>query len=903
MMGILAAIAGGILGAWIGDERGAVAGAFIGWLVWRSMRQEKRLKALQLALETRAVRPDDTVAQPVPAQAPPVPVAAEARSANVLTAAAPAAFTGDSASESSEARLPPRPQARTTAAASAAAGPVARGFAAARTWLFGGNTIVKAGVAILFVGLAFLARFATEHVHVPVQLRLAGIAAVAVVLLWIGWRLRLRRPGYAQVLQGGAIAVLYLTLFVAFRAFSVLPVGATFGLMVVVSVLAAALAVLQDARALAVIGALGGFATPLLVSTGSGDFVALFSYYLVLDAGIALVAWHKTWRALNLVGFLGTFVVATAWGVLSYVPEHYAASQSFLVAFFLLFNAILLMPARRLARVGETGAATSRIDAWVQGSLLFGLPTIVFVLQAGLVRHIEHGAAFSALAMAVFYVALAAVLRRHPRLAAVFEGSLAVGTVFVTLVIPFALDARSTAGAWALEAAGLVWIGVRQGRLRARVFGYALFGLSGLAMLYAQERLHTPAGWANAVLFNALMAAAAALVGARAVSRHAAALGEGERSAEPLLVAWAVLWLVVAAGFEIEAFVPAARQIAAWVASLSAIALAFGALAVRLRWSLVAWPALGHAPALALCVLVSAEALARPSAGGGAWAWPLAIVVHLLLLRVVASHWPELGRTVVHALGALVLAGLGALEGRAVTAAWGDPASAWAWLGWLVVPAALLLALPRPGIDRRWPVSAAPAAYRQVAAAVLAVGLWLWTLIANVASDGGAQPLPHVPFLNPLDLGVGLALVAIALWRRDVPEAAAARGPVVPALLAAATFVWLNAILVRGFHHYAGVPYHVDAWIASLPVQTGLTLLWTAIALALMWVAARRERRPVWIVGAALLAVVVVKLLVVDLSGSGTVARIVSFIGVGALMLVIGYVAPLPTKEAPRAAV
>jgi uncharacterized membrane protein len=506
--------------------------------------------------------------------------------------------------------------------------------------------------------------------------------------------------------------------------------------------------------------------------------------------------------------------------------------------------------------------------------------------------------------MAAFYVALAAALRAHPRLAAVFEGSLAVGTVFVTLVIPFALDARSTAGAWALEAAGLVWIGLRQARLRPRAFGYALFVLSGFAMLHAQERLSMPDTWKNAVLFNALMAATAALIAARAIQRRAAALDPSERIAEPLLVAWAVLWMLAATAFEIDAFVPAALQLAAWIASLSAIALVLGALAWRLDWRIAAWPALGHAPALALCVLIASSTLARPSAGGGAWAWPFAMAVHLALLRLVAPRWPAAGASLVHALGVVVLAGLGALEGRAITAAWGDDASAWAWLGWLVAPAALLLALPRPALAARWPVAAAPKAYRHGAAAVLAAGLWVWTLVANVASDGGAQPLPHVPLLNPLDLGIGLALIAIALWRRDVPDAPPTSGPWMPASLGAAMFVWLNAILVRGFHHYAGVPYHVDAWMASLAVQTGLTLLWTALALVLMWVAARRDMRRVWLVGAVLLAVVVVKLLVIDLSGSGTVARIVSFIGVGALMLVIGYVAPLPgdsPKEPSRA--
>jgi uncharacterized membrane protein len=96
------------------------------------------------------------------------------------------------------------------------------------------------------------------------------------------------------------------------------------------------------------------------------------------------------------------------------------------------------------------------------------------------------------------------------------------------------------------------------------------------------------------------------------------------------------------------------------------------------------------------------------------------------------------------------------------------------------------------------------------------------------------------------------------------------------------------------------VPYHFGAWLDSLAVQTGITLLWTAIALVTMWLASTRSAREPWFVGAALLAAVVLKLVLVDLSGSLT--RIISFIGVGVLMLVIAYVAPLPTKEVSHVA-
>ena len=175
------------------------------------------------------------------------------------------------------------------------------------------------------------------------------------------------------------------------------------GPLAAVVLVAAALAVLQDARALAVIGALGGFATPLLVSSGSGNQVALFAYYLVLDLGIAAVAWHKTWRALNLIGFLGTFVVATAWGVLKYQPHHYASSQGFLIAFFLLFVAIMLMPARQRGADGAAHHVAERVRHERVGRLAIereldepalgraqahrlGVPAIVALLIIGLVN-------------------------------------------------------------------------------------------------------------------------------------------------------------------------------------------------------------------------------------------------------------------------------------------------------------------------------------------------------------------------------------------------------------------------------------------------------------------------------------------------------------------------------------
>ena len=97
--------------------------------------------------------------------------------------------------------------------------------------------------------------------------------------------------------------------------------------------LGVALALLQNAQVLAILASAGGFLTPILTSSGSGSHVGLFSFYLLLNCGILAIALYKTWRLLNWVGFMFTFVITTAWGVLKYSPEHYLSTQPFLVAF------------------------------------------------------------------------------------------------------------------------------------------------------------------------------------------------------------------------------------------------------------------------------------------------------------------------------------------------------------------------------------------------------------------------------------------------------------------------------------------------------------------------------------------------------------------------------------------
>lgn len=1023
---------------------------------------------------------------------------------------------------------------------------VERAMASARNWLFGGNTVLRVGVVLLFLGLAFLLRYATEGMVVPIELRYAGVAASALGLLGLGWWLRQRNSGYALMLQGTGIAVLYLTVFAAMRLHPLLDSKAALGLLVAVTVFSAILAITQNAMGLAAAAALGGFAAPILTSTGSGNHVALFSYFILLNTGILAIAWFKAWRLLNLIGFVGTFGIGTAWGLRSYTPELFWSTEPFMIVFFLMYLAIGLLFTRR--KLLETAGGpeddsreallrwSARKGDYVDGTMLFGPPLVGFGLQFALVQHLELAAAFSALALGAIYMGLARVLMGG-RALLLAETCLALGVIFASLAIPLGLDARWTSAAWAVEGAGIFWLGLRQQRPLARAFALLLqlgaaraflgelsFGesslldapalgtlmiggallfsflqlrkaapehtyrwerqgqpvlavlglsflyllaplfffthgtaiawaLAGLATLFVGLRLQSrsflftafavqllggavflmrlrgtegdsaavfDAGWSGllsasliglaliggmllaardnmvrkdarllrglsvvllaglvlinlAVLFvlpwqtasgvwaasglliiwlslylkqrlsfvfglllqlvggaafltagpallgplyaeglrplahsgfwTPLVLALAALIGAWRLQRgQSDAVFEAlslQRLSELLLV-WGAGWWALAWVSEVLRFAPANGQgsLLLIVAALSVAV--WTVLAQRLKWLALGLLCTLLIPA-AGCVLVATwHSRYHPAADFGWLAWPMVFGVHFLSLKRLASMLPAQARSTAHVLGCWLLIGVLALQLRYGLLLLSEAYNAWRWLGWAILPSLylVLMAAPRTG---PWPISAQPREYRVYAAAPLALLMLGWFWLANTFSDGTADPLPYVPLLNPLELGLLFALFGVYLWSRSAVAQLAIRwahaGQVTQLVAGVSLFAFFTAVVMRSAHHWLDVPFELDALLESMFVQAGLSIVWTLIALGLMIGGHLRHRREVWLIGAALIAVVVAKLFFVELSNRGGLARIVSFIGVGVLLLVVGYFAPLPPKR------
>ena len=936
---------GSLLGLSLAGFAGLLAGAAIGFLLGRTAQLSDQFKALQGdhqslrdSLQTQSPElftaahagapPDLTEAQAENFSEPPIdspleqsnePSFTQAPAEQSLPAAEPQLAPPALVPPAMPVSLPIAPSVPVAARAAASSGDFAvdeSSFEPADGWLnkayrflTEGNVVAKIGIIVLFFGLAFLLKYAADQAIFPIELRLTLVGFGGAALLGFGWFLRERHTGYALVLQGGGIGVLYLTLFAALRLYSVLPSGLTLGLMLLLVIAAAVLAIVQDAKSLAILGITGGFLAPILAGSNTGSQVDLFSYYLILNFGILFIAWRKAWRALNLIAFLFTFVIGVLWGVLRYRDDMFATTEPFLIGFFIIFLATAILFARQQLGQGQRD--------YVQSSLVFGPPLIGFGFQAILVSPFEYGLAWSALLLGVLYGVLSIGLRRFQgsRYQILTDAFLALGIGFITLAVPLALNGQWTSSTWALEGVAMLWVGLRQAKKLPVYFGLFLQLAAGVTFWF-----DTPSQATQLVLLNGLFLSGG-LIGLAGLA-SAYLLRSSQNSVLWLL--WGLAWWFGVGFYDLATQTSLSQPFTLWLL-FAVVSL----LLLNLTRLVVAdWPFLRTIPALLLALMWILGLLIlsfnrNPWTDYAGWIWLVAFAgFYGLMYAHERRDEPVFGMPQLHVLGlwllTLVLIQVMADAffrwgfGYSVSLNWLDlfgvtPEGAWLAMSYGLVPTLMLLWLNKA---RHWPFGVqfghAPA-YRGWAAAGLSLFLLAWMMSINfegvpISRFGvdWAMPasIPYLPVLNGVDM-VSLFGMATSFWilhavraRVSLPVLSLGRWA-----LGLVAFVWLNAVIARSLNAYADLPLFDWQFLDAALAQTTYSIAWSLLGLSLIFIASRKALRPLWWAAAGLLGVVVLKLFAVDLSGSDTVARIVSFIGVGILLLLAGYVAPIPAKR------
>ena len=750
---------------------------------------------------------------------------------------------------------------------------------ALHSFLFGGNTLTRVGVILLFFGFAFFLSYAAEQGWFSIQLRLSVAAAAGVALLTLGWLLRDLRREYALALQGGGAGIAYLTAFAAVNSYDVIGSGAGLSAMILLVAVTGALALRQDAPSLALLSSLGGFLGPVLV-TRDASHVALFSYYAVLDVGIVAVAWFRAWRLLSLLGFVFTFLVGALWGAAYYQPQHFSTTQPFLALFLAIFVAVPILHAWR---------QPPRLVGFIDGTLVFGVPLAAFILQYRLASGFEYGPAFSALAFCVFYAVAAGLVsgRGRDSLRPLVESFVALSVVFGILAIPLAGDAHWVSIALALAGAAIVWISTRQNRRLLQLSGLGIQFLAGLIAISGHSSS------ALAVLdMGHLTVTLAGMFSAWCLRRRRVA-GADSRLVSVVALAWGSLWWIGTGVNEISRHLSSLDQDCANLGFVAISAAVFALLRTRLDWKDLAYPPLLLLPAMVLLTIDWISTASHPLSGWGALAWPAAFLIQYWVLWRCEAEWPTAAPW--YHCGTLWL-GVFLVWREAVwisgRIAADDPR--WPFVMGALVPAYFLWALMTLRNLLSWPIKRFRRIYLGVGQLPLVIAVSVWVLVASF-HPGALHPQGYVPFLNPVEFVQLFSLSVLVQW--SVADAERRSSAIHWPVLGFISFVALNGYLARTACRFLELPFEAQALLSSGVFQVILSVVWTTAALVIMLVATRAKRRPAWQVGAALLVVTVIKLLLFDLADTGTLTRIVSFIVVGGLILIVGYFSPLPPKD------
>jgi uncharacterized membrane protein len=346
----------------------------------------------------------------------------------------------------------------------------------------GGQWLNRIGIVAVLVGLSYFLKLAFENNWIgPATQVLIGIAAGIALLLWSE---RFRRKGYtgfAYSLKAVSIGALYLSLWASSQYYHLVPPTVAFFGMLLVTLTSAALSLRQNAELLAAFALVGGFLTPVLISTGQNHEFALFCYVALLDLGCLWITSIRGWRRLLLGSYVGTVLLFAAWASTYYTDAQLPATLFFASFFFLLF---VVSPFLRDKSSGRE--MTRNITTIVSLLNAAGYFTACYLM---LYRGYRADLAWLTVALALIFFALSrALLNPNTILYSSVHLALAVG--FLIIAIPLKLSGQWIALGWLVEAAALFWASHRSRSILLRGLGLAalFFGLVRLVFIDSDAR-------------------------------------------------------------------------------------------------------------------------------------------------------------------------------------------------------------------------------------------------------------------------------------------------------------------------------------------------------------------------------------------------------------------------------
>ena len=394
----------------------------------------------------------------------------------------PAAATPQTAAARPEAAPAAAPTQMTAPLPSAAARPVASAPAApshaAVEVKLGQWLILGIGILVTIVGVAVFLKYSIEQGWIGPAFRVALVYIGGMVALSIGEVTRKKGyAGFGLSVLGLGIAVLYFATFAGFQMYHLFPQALAFAFMVLTTALACLLAILHDNKWLTVVGLIGGFLTPVLLSTGVDNQIVLMSYVTLLNLGLLAIALRKRWLLVNVLGFLSTYIVFAGWMIEHYNSGKFWPAILFLHVFFLLYT---VLPFAHQYLHGKAGRAAG---AWIivpntlaAFGFSWGMIADQFPVQWLSVPTVFYAVVF--LLMATF------LLQRENWFHNAFVFFVTMSAASLIVTVPALFSNYGISLLWALQAVGLFWLGMRLARPGLALTGFVLLVVAACRWIF-----------------------------------------------------------------------------------------------------------------------------------------------------------------------------------------------------------------------------------------------------------------------------------------------------------------------------------------------------------------------------------------------------------------------------------
>ncbi|MCA9230889.1 MAG: DUF2339 domain-containing protein [Planctomycetales bacterium] len=337
-------------------------------------------------------------------------------------------------------------------------------YAVASQWL------LRIGILILIVGVGFFLKYSVEHGLINEVGRVALSTVAGLGMMIVGTRLLGRKYHLiGQGLLGGGLATLYFAVFAAANFYHLLEQTPAFVLMSLITVLAGAVAVRFNSILVIVLGIIGGYGTPVMLSTGVVNFPGLYGYMLVLGIGVLGVCYWKHWPLVNYLSFAATYLLFFA-SMRTYEVDHFWEVMPFLACFFVLFSTMTFL----YKIVNASKSNLLDIVALLVNAGVFYVVAYRLVEEA----HGREWVAAVTLPLAAFYTGHVFYFLRRKlidrELLVVFIG---LAAFFLAVTMPLVLSSQWVTVSWAIQAFVLLWIAGKIESEFLRQVAYLLYAI------------------------------------------------------------------------------------------------------------------------------------------------------------------------------------------------------------------------------------------------------------------------------------------------------------------------------------------------------------------------------------------------------------------------------------------